>query len=88
MTFDPALATAGDLSIIRADLEDALGHVRSTWAADTDARLTSVVLGLEALLRAASTLTLVVERVEEQSRTDRRRIGHLNGRVNEMDLVS
>lgn len=54
---------AGDLWSVRRDLEEGLSHVRNAWAADTEGRLTSVTYGLEALLRATSVLTRIVEQM-------------------------
>jgi exo-beta-1,3-glucanase (GH17 family) len=88
MTFDPDAATAGDLSTCRKDLEDACNHVRAMWAASSEDQVQAMVLGFEALLRASAVLTNIVERVDEQQRTDRRRIGLLNGRMSGVEMVS
>jgi len=76
MTTAPALNVASEIGKVRIDLEDALQSVRGSWAADTEQRLAHVCIGLEALLRATSSLSNIVEAQQRQQQLIRGRVDY------------
>jgi hypothetical protein len=72
-------SAVGTLDKVRQDLQDATEHVKSAWPAADDARrLELVTYGLEAMLRAVSSLSLVVEQEQQYRRV-------LSGRLNGLE---